>query len=158
MTTTEKILSGIQDSFLGQLIGKSNHMVIAVLQLIHVFGILLLLASLTLVSLRLLGLALTDHSVPSIAREPGRLTWIGLGMAVGSGTLIFVSGPAHYYYNKAFDVKMILLLCAVTIHVVAFRRLAKSPTTRPVLARIVVTASLLLWFGVGVAGRAIGFV
>ncbi len=158
MTTTEKVLAGIQNSLPGQLIGKANHMVIAVLQLVHVFGILLLLTSLILMSLRLLGLALTEHSLPSLAREPGRLLWLGLGLAVGSGVLIFISGPAHYYYNKAFDVKMILLLSAVIVHVLGFRRLAQRQAVRPIPARIVVTISLILWFSVGIAGRAIGFV
>ena len=158
MTTTEKILASIQSSFLGQLIGKSNHMVIAVLQLFHVFGILLLLASLVLISLRLLGLAMTDENVRSIAREPGRLLSIGLSVAIGSGILIFISGPAHYYYNKAFDAKMLLLLCALLVHFLGFRRLAQRQTVRPAVARVIVALSLVAWFAVGVAGRAIGFV
>jgi hypothetical protein len=158
VTTTEKFLSGIQESYPGQLIGKSNHMVIAALQLVHVFGILLLLASLILVSLRLLGLTLREHNLASVTREPAILLWIGLGMAVGSGILIFISGPAHYYYNKAFDVKMLLLVCAVAMHILGLQRLARSRSVRPLLARLVVALSLILWFGVGVAGRAIGFV
>ncbi len=153
-----QVLNDIQHSSIGQLIGESNHLVIAALQVVHVFGVLLLLASLTLISLRLLGLALSHWSLPSLSREPGRLLWIGLGLAAGSGVLMFISGPAHYFYNRAFQIKMVCLLCALAVHTLGFRRLAARESCRPLLTRAVVGLSLLLWFSVGIAGRAIGFI
>ncbi len=152
------IVVRIQHTALSHAVSESNHLVIAGLQVLHVFGFLLLLASLTLMSLRLLGLVLTEHTVPRVVREPARLMRAGLTLAVTSGVLIFLSGPEHYYDNGAFDVKMLLLLAALTVQATLYRRVAAAEHASPILARATATVSLLLWFGVGIAGRAIGFV
>jgi hypothetical protein len=151
-------LTAIQTSGFARAITKSNHLVIAVLQIIHVFAFLLLLSSLVLMSLRLLGLVLQRQSIPQVTQGPARLFWFGLSLAVVSGALMFVTGTKHYYYNRAFDAKMLLLLTAVVIQLALFHRVAVSESPRPALARASVAFSLLLWFGVAIAGRAIGFV
>ena len=53
---------------------------------------------------------------------------------------------------------MLLLLTAVVIQLALFHRVAVSESLRPALARVVAAFSLVLWFGVAIAGRAIGFV
>jgi hypothetical protein len=151
-------LSAIQNNGLARAITKSNHLVIAGLQIVHVFGFLLLLASLLLMSLRLLGLALRQHSVPQVTRQPATLFAWGLALVIVSGALMFVTGPKHYFYNSAFEVKMLLLLAAALLHVTVFRSVAASESPNPLLARVAAVLSLILWFGIGIAGRAIGFV
>jgi len=79
-------------------------------------------------------------------------------LAVISGALMFVTGTSHYYYNRAFDVKMLLLLAAVVTQLALFRRVAVRESPGPVLARVIVALSLAFWFGIAIAGRAIGFV
>jgi hypothetical protein len=49
-------------------------------------------------------------------------------------------------------------VAAVAVQFALFRRVAAIDSPPPALARLSVAVSLLLWFGVGVAGRAIGFV
>jgi hypothetical protein len=156
--TIRGVLAAIQGNGLVRLITKSDHLVIAGFQVIHVFGLVLLLTSLILMSLRLLGWVLPQHAIPQITREAARLFWIGLGMTVLSGTLMFVTGTAHYFYNRAFEVKMVLLTLAIVVQLASFRKIAASESPRPAVARMTVAVSLLLWFGVAVAGRAIGFV
>lgn len=156
--STLDILTALQNSSIARLVTKSNHLVIAGLQLLHVFGILLLFASLALVSLRVLGLVLTQRSLPEVVRQPERLFWIGLSLAVASGTLIFLSGTIHYYYNRAFDLKMILLLVAVVGQFLWFRRIGSGEAPRAALARTAVALSLAFWIGVGAAARAIAFI
>jgi hypothetical protein len=151
-------LTAIQISGFARAITKSNHLVIAVLQIIHVFAFLLLLSSLVLMSLRLWGLVLQRQSIPQVTQGPTRLFWFGLSLAVISGALMFVTGTKHYYYNRAFDAKMLLLLTAVVIQLALFHRVALSESPRPVLAKASVAFSLVFWFGVAIAGRAIGFV
>jgi hypothetical protein len=151
-------LTAIQVSGFARAITKSNHLVIAVLQIIHVFAFLLLLSSLVLMSLRLFGLVLQRQSIPQVTQGPTRLFWFGLSLAVVSGALMFVTGTKHYYYNRAFDAKMLLLLTAVVIQLALFQRVAVSESPRPALARATVAISLVFWFGVAIAGRAIGFV
>jgi hypothetical protein len=151
-------LTAVQNTGFARAITKSDHLVIAALQIIHVFAFLLLLSSLVLMCLRLLGLVLQRQSIPQVTRGPTRLFWFGLSLAVISGALMFVTGTKHYYYNRAFDAKMLLLLTAVVIQLALFHRVAASESLHPVFARVVAAFSLVLWFGVAIAGRAIGFV
>jgi hypothetical protein len=151
-------LTAIQISGFARAITKSNHLVIAVLQIIHVFAFLLLLSSLVLMSLRLWGLVLQRQSIPQVTQGPTRLFWFGLSLAVVSGALMFVTGTKHYYYNRAFDAKMLLLLTAVVFQLALFHRVSVSESPRPALAKASVAFSLVFWFGVAIAGRAIGFV
>jgi hypothetical protein len=156
--TAAQVLYAIAHFPLSRAISKSNHLVTASLQCVHILGFLLLLSSLTLISLRLLGLALTRQSVPQIAVETTRLLWLGAIMAISSGILLFLSGPSHYYYNRAFDVKMLLLVAALLVNATLLKRVAKREEAPGVLARVTAVLSLFLWFGVSWAGRAIGFV
>ena len=111
-----------------------------------------------LISLRLLGLILQQRTVPEVARQSLRLVWSGLALAVGSGVLMFIGSPKHYFYNPAFAVKMALLVVAVLIQAALFRKVARSEHSPRWLARTSVALSLALWFAVSMAGRAIGFV
>jgi hypothetical protein len=156
--TSADALSFIQSTPLSHAISKSNHLLIAGFQVFHVIGFVLLLAALVLISLRLLGLILQQQPVPEVARQALRLLWSGLALAVISGTLMFIGSPRHYFYNPAFDVKMLLLVAAVIIQTVLFRKVANSSAPRPWLARASVAVSLAMWLAVSMAGRAIGFV
>jgi hypothetical protein len=156
--TTLDALNLIQASALSHAISKSNHLLIAGFQVFHVMGFVLLLAALVLISLRLLGLILTQQAVPAVASQALRLVWSGLALAVGSGVLMFIGSPKHYFYNPAFDVKMVLLLVAVLVQALLFRKVANSDHPSPWLARTTVAVSLVFWFAVSMAGRAIGFV
>jgi hypothetical protein len=156
--TSADALTFIQSTPLSHAISKSNHLLIAGFQVFHVIGFVLLLAALVLISLRLLGLILQQQPVPEVARQALRLLWSGLALAVISGTLMFIGSPRHYFYNPAFDVKMLLLVAAVIIQTVLFRKVANSSAPRPWLARASVAVSLAMWLAVSMAGRAIGFV
>lgn len=74
------------------------------------------------------------------------------------GVAMFIGAPTHYAYNPAFVVKMMLLIAAVVVQAAVFARVAASEAPRPALVRIGVTLAVSFWFGVSLAGRAIGFV
>ena len=156
--TTETFLNAIQGSALSHAISKANHLLIAGFQVFHVMGFVLLLAALVLISLRLLGFILAQQTVSEVARQALRLLWSGLALAVGSGLLMFIGSPRHYFYNPAFEVKMVLLVIAVLVQALLFRKVAHSEHPNPWLARASVALSLGFWFAVSMAGRAIGFV
>ncbi len=154
------ILTAIQTNGFVRAITKSNHLVIATLQIFHTFGFLLLLSSLVLMSLRLFGLAFAEENAARVLRQPTHLLVVGLVLAVVSGVLMFVTGPMHYFYNAAFRAKMLLLLFAILLQFSLFRAIgARARITPPQrLAKFAVCVVLLSWFGICVAGRAIGFV
>jgi len=156
--TIRQILAAIQHSEWVRRITKSDHLVIAAFQIVHVFGILLLLSSMILVNLRLLGWVLPRESIPAIAREAAPLFWSGLALAVLSGALMFATGTEHYFYNPAFEAKMAMLAASIAVQLGLFRSVARRESPRPAVARVTVALSMALWFGVAIAGRAIGFV
>jgi len=155
--STAEILTAIQDSAVAHAISKSNHLVGAGLQVVHVLGFIALLAALVLISLRILNLVFKQQPLSAVTRDANRLFYLGLGLAVASGVLMFVSSPKLYFYKFAFELKMLLFVTAVVIQFAALRRVAAHENPHPVLARAVVAVSLAAWFGIGLAGRMIGF-
>ena len=156
--TTRDFLLQIQNSAVAHAVSKSDHLVGASLQIVHVLGFVLLLASLLLIDLRLLGLALREQSLPKVSAEATRLLWLGFALVLFSGTLMFAASPLLYFYKLVFKLKLVLLLFAVAFQAALFRRVAARELPSVALARTSVALSLLLWFGVGMAGRMIGFV
>jgi hypothetical protein len=154
--STHDILTWIQDSALAHAISKTDHLVGAGLQVVHVMGLVALLASLVLISLHLLGLAFKHHPTVEIARESTRLVWWGLALTALSGTLMFIATPTLYFYNPAFRLKMLLFVLAVVVQLALFRRAASQGT--PSFAKVGVAVSLAAWFSVAMAGRMIGFI
>lgn len=118
------------------------------IQLAHVLGLILLLTSLLVVNLRLLGWGLRSLPLERVMQATRRALWLGLALTMGSGFLLFLSAPVHYAGNAAFVPKMLLLLAALTVQAILYYRLTRGAAV----------LSLSLWFGVGLAGRAIGFV
>lgn len=153
-----EIFNEISASAIGHSISKSDHLVGATAQVFHVIGFVLLLASLVLINLRIAGIAFKNQPVQDLAADGKRIIWIGFFLAVGSGILMFLSVPSLYYFNPAFRLKLLLLLVAVVLQLTLYRTVTSSETANPLLARLVVGASIILWFGVGLAGRAIGFI
>lgn len=155
--STIAVLTAIQDSPLAHAISKSDHMVAASLQVVHVLGFIVLLASLVLISLRLLKVTLPGQALAAVVEDANRLLWLGLGMTTVSGTLMFIATPKLYFYKEAFDIKMVLLAAALLVHFSLFRRTVRRESASRFQARTAVALSLVFWFGIGLAGRMIGF-
>jgi len=156
--TTFEVLSWLQDSALAHAISKTDHMVGAGLQIVHVMGLVALLASLVLIGLRLAGLAFKHQPLTDIASEATKLVWLGLALTALSGTLMFIATPKLYFYNPAFRLKIILFFVAVIVQLLLFRKTAAQTSPTPSFARASVGISLAAWFSVAMAGRMIGFI
>jgi hypothetical protein len=83
----------------------------------------------------------------------------GLLLTIASGILVFVPDPARYAANYAFRTKMVALCVAVAFQFVIYRKVVRSGTAESHSSRNIAVAccSLVLWFLVGWAGRAIAF-
>jgi hypothetical protein len=152
------VLFAVQKSHFAHSLAESNHLLVAGLQIIHVFGFIFLLAPLLLIALRVFGLVLQDQPLQETLRQPRAVSLTGLAMKLSTGLLMFLTAPLHYYNNWAFDTKMLLLLASLTIYAVLFLGVAPRQSAHPTLAKITVVVSVVLWLGVCMAARAIGFV
>lgn len=115
-------------------------------------------------NMRLLGLAFRRYSISDVIdqlRWPKRILFL---LVFTCGALLASSKAEEYYYNIFFWTKMTLLVL-IAVHGLAFRRnvyrntaaLDKAPII-PGVAKLAASISLLLWIGVAIAGRGIGYI
>jgi hypothetical protein len=129
------------------------------LETIHLFGLVLLLGTIAILSLRLLGLLMPRQPIAELAGALGRYTALGLAIMLPSGLLMFIATAVRCYGNTSFWVKMCFLAAALVFHFTYFKKALRSPDSQysHVRARLAACGALLLWFGVGASGRSIGF-
>ena len=131
---------------------------------IHLAAMVLLVGSISAYDLRLLGFILKGESVSQLTRKLLPLTWIAFGTMAITGVLLFSSDPVHKYCpNPAFQLKLVLIALAglnmSLFHFTVYQSVAKWDTdpSPPVWAKLVGSVSVVLWAGVVIAGRWIGF-
>ncbi len=133
------------------------------LETAHLFGIVSLVGATSALDLRLIGLTMKGEPVSRIAGRLLPWAWAGLTIQVVSGFCLFASEATRCYENKAFRIKMVMLvlagLNALIFHQTVYGRVARwddSPAT-PLGAKFAGCCSILLWFGIVAAGRWIAF-
>lgn len=156
--TLRPFVSWLGSSAFGMWLGQSP-VRIAGLFVMHLAGLTLFLGATLVISLRLFGLGFRSGSSAQLTREVAPWRRAGLALTLVSGLLIFTGGAADYFEGLWFRRKMVLLLIALVFNVTWFRLVATADEGRfgPWPNRVAGAMSLLLWFGVGVAGRAIAF-
>ncbi len=126
---------------------------------LHLMGTVVLVASTSILSLRLAGLFFTEVPVSKLATQFLPWAWLGFGAQVATGILLFMSEATLAYNNIIFQVKMALVLSAginaLIFYKVIFRGMSAwdSGKVPPVGAKLVGYASIVIWFAVVAAGR-----
>jgi hypothetical protein len=130
---------------------------------IHVLAITLVVGSISVVDLRLLGVAWKGRAVSRLLQEVLPLTWVAFVIAAITGLLLFSSNAVKYAHNTFFLAKMALLVVAflnmLVFHAVTSRGIEAwdhSPRV-PGGVRMAGGFSLALWIAVIACGRWIGF-
>jgi hypothetical protein len=150
------------DSHIGTAIRESDY-AFSIIESAHVLGITLLFGTIALLDLRMLGLVLRPIPITRIARAVFPLTWSGFAVMFISGFLLFWAEAAKNYANPAFRAKLILLALVginpLIFHTTVYRRVHEweAQAISPWRARTAAIASLTLWSGVIIAGRAIAY-
>lgn len=135
-----------------------------IIETLHIFGIIALVGSTSILDLRLMGLTFRDEAVSKLARR--FLPWAVFGfiIQVVTGFLMFASEAVKMEGNWAFQIKMLLIvvagLNALVFHFVAYRSVDKwdKDPVGPLSARLAGAFSILLWFGIVALGRWIAYV
>jgi len=131
----------------------------ATLEVVHLFGLTMLLGSVLMLSLRSFGLTMRKHSIGQVARDLSVGMFAGLALNVSSGILMFASGAVRYWVSGPFQFKMVCLLVAVVVQSSLYLKVTRSNDQQLNLrrTRLAGGVALLLWISVGAAGRAIAF-
>jgi hypothetical protein len=105
------------------------------------------------------GLGLKSQPVAELWQDTRPWLKGSLVVLIVSGLFLFTSEATKLYYNDAFWVKMGSLLLAMIFTFTVLRKVALSDESRvnPRWSKAVAIVSLILWTGVGVGGRWIGF-
>lgn len=134
-----------------------------IIQSLHLVAMALVFGTVVILDLRLLGLAWVARPFDRIAADVMKWTWGGFALSAITGALQFITNAQVYVDNTAFRIKVALLLLTglnvLVFQLTAWRTVGQWSQQRraPALGRAVAVVSLLVWLGVIVAGRMIGF-
>jgi len=158
----DRVLGWLQATAVATTISE-NEILFPWIESIHVLAIVLVVGTISIVDLRLLGVASRDRAVGRLMADVLPYTWGAFAVAAITGSLMFSSDAVHYAHNFYFRGKLVLLALAglnmAVFHLVGIgdvkRWGAGGPT--PVAARAAGAISLLIWISVVAFGREIGF-
>ncbi len=138
---------------------RDSTYIFPVVEVFHLFGLTLLLGVVTVVDLRILGVGMKRQTIPALA---GGLAPWGVGSAlltIVTGILLFLSEATKCYANQAFPYKMWFLLGGIVLYFVTHRGITNPRSTMSRgMMKVVAVLTMILWYGVAIAGRAIAFV
>jgi hypothetical protein len=130
-------------------------------EIIHFFGLCLLIATVGMFDLRMMGVA-RGVSMQALHRlVPFGIS--GYAMCAITGFLFVVTAPGQYLYNPAIQTKLALMVLAGVNMAVFYLTTARavsalgSDDLPPLRARLIGFVSLACWLGVITAGRVVTF-
>ncbi len=142
---------------------RENEILFPWIEAVHVLAIVLVVGTISIIDLRLLGVASLDRAATRLMPDVLPWTWGAFVIAAITGSLLFSSNAPKYAHNFFFQGKMVFLVAAglnmAIFHVFGLRSVARWDTAPrpPPAARTAGAASLILWVAVVAFGRWIGF-
>ena len=134
-----------------------------ILQSIHIIAVATLFASIGMISLRFLRLAVPSQSPSEMIGRLAPWMWTSLFALLLTGSAFVIARPDRYFYNPIAGIKLICLISAIILAVVIFRFEKKhtcyweSTNARNRIAQGLSLCSILLWICTVFAGRWIAY-
>jgi hypothetical protein len=158
----EELIRWISSTTLSQAI-QNYEWAVPTIQSIHILGVSVVLSSVGMIVLRLMGWAGTRTTVADTAGRYVPWLWGALIVLACTGLLLIIGEPRRELTNIMFQIKMLLVLCAITVITLFQRSTSRNPefwNREPETSRIKMMAvgALLLFFAIAVAGRWIAYV
>ena len=146
-----------ESSSLGEAIRASKWLFPAI-ESFHLLALAVIGGAVLIVDLRLCGLGLKREPISQLWNDSRPWLLGSYAVMIVSGLLLFTSEATKLYYHDAFWVKMSSLLLATLFTFTILRKVVTAePDVSPLRRKAVALVSLILWTGVGVGGRWIGF-
>ncbi len=137
---------------------RNSRVAFPIIENFHLFALTVLLGSLVVVTLRQFGLVYKTQAISEVANALRPWNRWSLAVMLTSGILLFLSEAMKCYGNTSFRVKMLFLFAALLFQFTIYNRTVVSEDkVAPIGGKIAAAVALCLWFGVGLAGRGIGF-
>jgi hypothetical protein len=157
MTPAYTFFNWLSHTYIGQQM-QGNAYLFPTVEALHIMGSVALVASTSILGLRLAGIFLREVPVSKVAKQFLPWAWLGFGTQVVTGTLLFMSEATQAYDNVIFQTKMALIVVAGLIALVfqqtVYRRVKTWDLSNPPFsAKFAGYASIAVWLAVIAAGR-----
>jgi hypothetical protein len=158
----DRILHWLQSTPYATTISE-NEIIFPWIESVHVLAIVLVVGTISIVDLRLLGIASLDRTVKRLMGDVLPFTWGAFAVAAITGSSLFSSDAVNYSHNFFFRGKLVLLALAglnmAVFHLFGIGDVARWGATKeiPLPAKAAAAVSLLVWMAVVAFGRGIGF-
>src|SRR5580698_9870164 len=137
---------------------RDSRIAFPIIENFHLFALTVLLGSLVVLCLRQFGVIYKTQPISEVALALRPWNLWSLAVMLTSGVLLFLSEAMKCYGNTSFRVKMYFLFAALLFQFTIYNRTVKKEgLSAPLSGKLAAGVALCLWFGVGLAGRAIGF-
>lgn len=134
-----------------------------IVEVVHIVGFVILVGSVLMFDLRVLGLS-KQISVRSLSRHLLPWSWGALALIVPTGFLMFSAHAGDFLGNRAFQLKMALLMAAgintIVFHTIPYARVAEWDigVRAPLSAQACVAASIAIWLAIIACGRFLAYI
>ena len=159
----ENALVWLQSTWIATAVAE-NDILFPWIESVHVLAIVIVVGTISIVDLRLLGVASLDISAKRLMRDVIPYTWGAFVIAAITGSLMFSSDATHYAHNRLFQIKLVMLVLAglnmAVFHLFSERDIERwdAPgATTPAAAKAAAVISLMAWIAVVSLGRGTGF-
>jgi hypothetical protein len=138
---------------------RENDWPFAIIETFHILGLGLSVGVIIWVDLRLIGLALRRQPVSQLVNQLEPWATRGFAVMFLSGSLLFLAEPMKCYTTIAFRFKAVMLILAALnvwyFHAKVYPSVAEwdEAAVMPWQAKTVGYLSMVLWFGIIIAGR-----
>src|SRR5436305_12967597 len=144
-------------SWMGETI-RASRFYFPIIETFHLLALTLLFGAILMLNLRLCGLMMKNLPVQQVAKDLSPWLLSSLAIILVSGLMLFSSEAMKCYASVPFQVKMVFLFTAIIYHFTIHRKVSRSDREpRRVWGVMIGTVNVLLWLGVGLGGRGIGF-
>jgi uncharacterized membrane protein len=159
----ESALAWLQSTWIATAVAE-NDILFPWIESVHVLAIVIVVGTISIVDLRLLGIASLDISAKRLMRDVIPYTWGAFAVAAITGSLMFSSDATHYAHNRLFQIKLVMLVLAglnmAVFHLFGERDIERWDApgiTTPAAAKAAAVISLMAWIAVVSLGRGTGF-
>jgi hypothetical protein len=144
-------------TWLGETI-RGSKFYFPVIETFHLLALTILFGAIVVVNLRLCRVIMTHQPVKQVAFDLSPWALWSLVVILVSGILLFLSEAMKCYASTPFQVKMLFLFAALIFHFTVHWKLTRSERDPGLISGgLVGVVNVFLWLGVGLGGRAIGF-
>jgi hypothetical protein len=144
-------------TWLGETI-RSSRFYFPIIETFHLLALTVLFGAVIVLNLRLCRIIMTHQPVQQVAFDLSPWGLWSLVVILVSGVLLFLSEAMKCYASTPFQVKMLFLFGALIFHFTLHWKITRGNREPGLFPGIVVGAvNAFLWLGVGLGGRAIGF-